>query len=54
MKKLKSVLNDFMGCGILSLPKKFTWKRKEGTITALKSHERLLLTAEKGLSLTLP
>ena len=54
MKKLKSVLNGFMGYGIPSLPKKFTWKRGEVRITATKSHESLLLAAKKVPSLTLP
>jgi hypothetical protein len=54
MKKLKSVLNGFMGCGIPSLPKKFTMNRGEGTITALKAPVELISGRRKGLSLTLP
>ncbi len=54
MKKLKSVLNGFMGCGIPSLPKKFTWKRGEVRITPVKPHESLILAAGKVPSLTLP
>ncbi len=52
MKKLKSVLNGFMGCGIPSLPKKFTWKRGEVRITAMKPHENLILAAGKVPSMT--
>ena len=54
MKKLESVLNDDLECGKPSLPKKFTWKRGEVRITAMKPHENLILAAGKVPSLTLP
>jgi hypothetical protein len=63
MKKLESVFKDLPGCGItnarailprifwgvssLVLPKKFTIKRGEGTITALKNPLALTFSRRK-------
>ncbi len=54
MKKFENVLVDLPGYGKTILPKKFTMNRGEGTITALTSHDPLLLAAKKAPSLTLP
>ncbi len=54
MKKFENVINDLPGRGKTSLPKKFTWKRGEVRITAMKPHENLILAAGKVPSSTLP
>jgi hypothetical protein len=70
MKKVESVVNDYLACGkpgtlstfprilfslnSLILPKKFTIKEGEGTISTLKAPAELIPGRRKGLSLTLP
>ncbi len=54
MKKFENVLYDLPGYGKTISPKKFTMKRGEGTVTALKNLQHLLLAAKKVPSLTLP
>jgi hypothetical protein len=49
MKKLESVLNDLLGCGKPNLPKKFTMKEGEGTITALEKPIELAFSRRKSV-----